>query len=142
MHSIRKSVLVPYSAERMFELVDRVEDYPRFLPWCAGVTVHERSDTLLDVSLHIEFLKIKSHFRTRDTRSPLALEMQFVEGPFRALKGAWRFTPLMDDACKVEFELDYEFASRAIEAVIGSVFGRITQTFVDAFIAEADRRYG
>jgi len=141
MHSIRKSVLVPYSADRMFELVDRVEDYPRFLPWCGGVTVHERSETVLDVTLHIEFLKIKSHFRTRDIRKPLALEMQFVEGPFRALKGAWRFTALMDDACKIEFELDYEFANRAIEAVVGPVFGRISQTFVDAFIAEAHRRY-
>lgn len=141
MHSIRKSVLVPHSAHRMFELVDRVEDYPRFLPWCGGVDIHERSETVLDVTVHIEFLKIKSHFRTRDTRSPLALDLQFVEGPFKNLNGAWRFIPLLDDACKVEFELEYEFANRALEAVIGPVFERITQTFVDAFVAEADRRH-
>jgi ribosome-associated toxin RatA of RatAB toxin-antitoxin module len=141
MHSIRKSVLVPYSAERMFELVDRVEDYPRFLPWCGGISVHERSETVLDVTIHIEFLKIKSHFRTRDTRKTLALDMQLVDGPFRSLTGSWRFIPLMDDACKIEFDLDYDFSNRAIEAVVGPVFGRITQTFVDAFITEADRRY-
>ncbi len=142
MHCIRKSVLAHYSAEQMYDLVDRVEDYPRFLPWCGGVDVHERSETLLDATLHIHFLGIRSHFRTRDLRGPGRLDMQLVDGPFKRLEGYWHFIPLMEDACKVEFVLEYEFSSRTLEALIGPVFDKITRSFVDAFINEAERRHG
>lgn len=143
MHCIRKSMLAPYSAEQMFNLVDRVEDYPRFLPWCGGVEVHERSETVLDATLHIRFLKVQAHFRTRDNRFPHErIEMRLVDGPFKHMDGLWRFIPLSEDACKVEFELDYAFASRTLEALIGPVFDRITSAFVDAFIEEAERRHG
>ncbi len=143
MHCIRKSMLAPYSAEQMFNLVDRVEDYPCFLPWCGGVEIHERSDTVLDATLHIRFLKVKAHFRTRDLRfQNERIEMQLVDRPFKYLHGVWRFTPLTEDACKVEFELDYAFASRTLETLIGPVFDRITGAFADAFIEEAERRHG
>ncbi len=142
MHCIRKSVLAPYSAQQMYDLVDRVEDYPRFLPWCGGVDVHERSETVLDVTVHIHFLGIRSHFRTRDVRGPGHLEMKLVDGPFRRLEGWWRFIPLVEDACKVEFMLEYEFASRTLETLIGPVFDKITRSFVDAFVNEAERRHG
>ena len=142
MQCLRKSVLVGHSAQEMFDLVDRVEDYPHFLPWCGGVEVHERSAEILDVTIKIEFLKVSSYFRTRDTKSENEIVMHFVDGPFKALTGIWRFTPLMEDACKIEFELDYEFSSRTLDAIIGPVFGKITSTFVDAFVKEADRKYG
>ncbi|WP_255987691.1 type II toxin-antitoxin system RatA family toxin [Chitinolyticbacter albus] len=142
MQRIRKSVLVTHSAEHLFQLVDRVEDYPKFLPWCGGVEVHERSATLLDATLRIEFLRVKSFFRTRDIKSENRIDMEFIDGPFKALKGLWQFTPLMEDACRIEFELDYEFSSRTLETVIGPVFSKIASTFVDAFIARADQLYG
>lgn len=142
MQCLRKSVLVSHSAQEMFDLVDRVEDYPRFLPWCGGVEVHERSPELLDVTIKIEFLKVSTFFRTRDIKSENEIVMHFVDGPFKALKGVWRFTPLMADACKIEFELDYEFSSRTLDVIIGPVFGKITSTFVDAFVKEADRKFG
>lgn len=142
MHCIRKSMLAPYSAQQMYDLVDRVEDYPRFLPWCGGVDVHERNDSLLDATLHIHFLGIRSHFRTHDLRGADRLDMKLVDGPFKRLEGYWQFTPLMEDACKVEFVLEYEFASRTLETLIGPVFDKITGTFVDAFIAEAEHRHG
>ena len=135
-------MLAPFPADQMYELVDRVEDYPRFLPWCGGVDVHERTENLLDATLHIHFLGIRSHFRTRDLRSADRLDMQLIDGPFKRLEGYWRFIPLMEDACKVEFVLEYEFASRTLEALIGPVFDKITRTFVDAFITEAERRHG
>ncbi|QZA79892.1 type II toxin-antitoxin system RatA family toxin [Deefgea piscis] len=142
MQCLRKSVLVSHSAQEMFDLVDRVEDYPRFLPWCGGVEVHERSAEILDVTIKIEFLKVSTFFRTRDTKTENEIVMHFVDGPFKALTGVWRFIPLMEDACKIEFSLDYEFSNRALDAVIGPVFGKITSTFVDAFVKEADRKYG
>lgn len=143
MHCIRKSMLAPYSAEQMFNLVDQVEDYSSFLPWCGGVDVHERNKDILDATLHVRFLKVQTHFRTRDNRFPFErIEMQLVDGPFKHLRGLWRFTPLTEDACKVEFELDYAFSSRAFETLIGPVFDRIAGAFADAFIAEAERRHG
>lgn len=135
-------MLAPYSAKQMYDLVDRVEDYPRFMPWCGGVDVHERSEVTLDVTLHIHFLGIRSHFRTRNQRSDTRQDMQLVDGPFRQLGGYWQFTPLADDACKVEFVLEYAFSSPMLEKMIGPAFDKIISSFVDAFMAEAERRYG
>ncbi|SMC22126.1 Ribosome association toxin PasT (RatA) of the RatAB toxin-antitoxin module [Andreprevotia lacus DSM 23236] len=142
MQSIRKTVLVTHSAELMKALVDRVEDYPKFLPWCGGVEIHERGDDTLEATVRIDFLRVKSHFRTRNRTQGNEIDMQLVDGPFQHFEGIWRFTPLMEDACKIEFELDYQFQSRTFETLIGPVFGKITGTFVDCFIKEADRRHG
>ncbi|WP_456298711.1 type II toxin-antitoxin system RatA family toxin [Chitiniphilus purpureus] len=126
----------------MYNLVERVEDYPKFLPWCGGVEIHARDAVSLDATIRVEFLKAKTFFRTRDLLSENRIEMQFIDGPFKTLHGQWLFSPLLEDACKIEFSLDYEFSSRTLEAVIGPVFGRIAATFVDAFIARADTLYG
>ncbi|XZG71289.1 type II toxin-antitoxin system RatA family toxin [Chitinibacteraceae bacterium HSL-7] len=142
MQQVRKSLLVPHSAGQMQALVDRVEDYPKFLPWCGGVDVHERTGNVLDATVRIKFLTVTSHFRTRNVTDGNAITMEFVDGPFKHLEGIWRITPLMEDACRVEFELDYAFSSRTLETVIGPVFGKIAATFVDAFVARADQLYG
>ena len=142
MHCIRKSMLSHYSAKQMYDLVDDVENYPRFMPWCGGVEVHERNETSLDVTLHIHFLGVRSFFRTRNRREANRQVMQLADGPFQHLKGHWQFTPLAEDACKVEFMLEYAFASTMLEKIIGPAFDRIIGSFVDAFIAEAERRYG
>ncbi len=126
----------------MFNLVDRVEDYPQFLPWCGGVEVHERTEDVLDATIRVEFMLVKTFFRTRDIKTPNQIDMQFVDGPFRTFRGNWKFTPLEVDACRIEFELNYEFSNRALEAVIGPVFNKIATTFVDAFVQRADKLYG
>ncbi|MBV8465049.1 MAG: type II toxin-antitoxin system RatA family toxin [Burkholderiales bacterium] len=126
----------------MFELVDRVEDYPRFLPWCGDTEVHLRDADWTIASVGIDYLGLKSGFTTENRKQDGVITMELKDGPFRNLNGAWRFTALADDACKVEFELDYEFSSKALEAVIGPVFSKIASTFVDAFVREADRRHG
>jgi ribosome-associated toxin RatA of RatAB toxin-antitoxin module len=139
MPQIRKSVLVLHAAERMFDLVDRVEDYPRFLPWCGYGEVHQRDDEWTVATIGIDYLGVKSSFTTANRKVGGEITMTLKDGPFRNLKGAWRFVPLDTDACKVEFELDYEFSSRTLEGLVGPVFERITKTFVDAFVREADR---
>ena len=142
MPQVRKSVLVTHPASLMFELVDRVEDYPRFLPWCGDTEVHLRDADWTIASVGIDYLGLKSGFTTENRKQDGLIIMELKDGPFRNLNGAWRFTALADDACKVEFELDYEFSSKALEAVIGPVFSKIASTFVDAFVREADRRHG
>lgn len=142
MPQIRKSVLVPFSAKQMFDLVENIEEYPRFLPWCSMSEVHSRSDDRTVATLGIDYLGVRSSFTTDNRKHQDGIALQLKNGPFRNLGGGWRFTALSDDACKVEFELDYEFSSRALEGLVGPVFGKIASTFVDAFVKQANKIYG
>ncbi len=143
MAEVRNTVLIERSAEQMFRLVDGVEHYPQFLPWCGGAEVIERSDTLTRARIDIKYHGVKAHFATANTKEfPRSMTIRLVEGPFRMLDGNWAFTPLGEGACKVEFNLHYEFSSRLIEKVVGPVFNHIANTFVDAFVRQADRVYG
>jgi ribosome-associated toxin RatA of RatAB toxin-antitoxin module len=143
MAVVHKSVLLGYSAEQMFALVDRVEDYPKFLPWCGGVDVKQRDENKLIATLSINYHGIKHSFTTENINSPPTLmKMRLLEGPFKHLDGTWAFKPLRDDACKIDFDLHYEFASRILEQVIGPVFHMIASSFVDSFCKRAEAVYG
>lgn len=143
MAVVQKNVLISYSAEQMFALVEKVEDYPLFLPWCGGVNVLERSDEQLKATLSINYHGIKQSFTTQNVNSPPnKMEMRLVDGPFKQLHGQWTFTALRSNACKIEFDLRYEFSSKLLEHLIGPVFGKITNSFVDAFCARAEVVYG
>jgi ribosome-associated toxin RatA of RatAB toxin-antitoxin module len=143
MAAVHKSVIVGYSAEQMFALVDRVEDYPRFLPWCGGVEVREREANRLVATIAIHYHGIKQTFTTENTNvRPASMQMRLLEGPFRHLQGAWVFKSLREDACKVEFDLQYEFSSRILEKIIGPVFSVIANSFVDSFCKRAEVVYG
>ena len=143
MAVVHKSVLLHYSAAQMFALVDRVEDYPSFLPWCGGVDVRERSAERLLAAIQINYHGVKQSFTTENSNvPPTQMTMKLVEGPFRHLDGTWKFTPLRDDACKIEFDLHYEFSSKILEKLIGPVFSKIADSFVDSFCQRAETVYG
>ena len=143
MAVVEKSVLIERSAAQMFELVDRVEDYPRFLPWCGGTELIERSDALTAARIHINYHGIKAHFATANAKeAPRHMSIRLTEGPFRHMDGGWKFTPLGETACKVEFRLHYEFSSKLLEKALGPVFHRITDTFVDSFVKRANQIHG
>lgn len=143
MAAIHKTVLINYSAEQMFQLVDRVEDYPEFLPWCGGVDIEERHDDKLKAKLKINYHGIKQSFTTENTKlPPSSMIMHLVEGPFKHFQARWNFKPLRDDACKIEFDMQYEFSSRLLESVIGPVFSFIANSFVDSFCKRAQQIYG
>lgn len=138
MAVIEKSVLIECSAEQMFALVDGVEDYPKFLPWCGGSEVIERTPEKTVARVHINYHGVKSHFSTENFKEyPTAMGMKLLDGPFRKLDGSWRFKPLAEQACKVEFHLHYEFSSKLLEKVIGPVFNHIASTFVESFVKRA-----
>ncbi len=142
MARVEKSVLVPHPPERMFDLVDRVEDYPSFLPWCGGTEVKWRDEATTVATIHIAYLGIRHSFTTENTKSrPGEMRISLQEGPFSELEGDWLFVPLGDDACKVIFRLQYTFSSRALETVLAPVFNHITSTFVDAFVRRADEAH-
>jgi ribosome-associated toxin RatA of RatAB toxin-antitoxin module len=142
MALVEKTVLVARSAEQMFNLVDRVEDYPRFLPWCGGASVTELDETRVHATVHIDYLHLKQSFTTENVRTPpYQIDMTLQHGPFRHLDGSWRFIPLSDSACKIEFSLHYDFSSKLLEKIVGPVFHYIANSFVDAFIHEAEKAY-
>ena len=142
MNKVEKTVLVMHSAEQMYALVDAVEDYPKFLPWCGGVDLLERSGTSISATLHINYHGIKQNFTTQNMKTfPHRMEIKLKNGPFKHLEGEWRFTPLRADACKIEFNLNYEFANYFLEKMIAPVFSHIANTFVDGFVARADKIY-
>jgi ribosome-associated toxin RatA of RatAB toxin-antitoxin module len=140
---VTKSVLVGYSAEQMFALVDAVEAYPQFLPWCSGTDIAYRDETRMRATLHVNYHGAKQSFTTENTKEPpRRLTVKLVEGPFRILDGEWRFLALNEHACKVDFRLHYEFASKLLERLVGPVFGYIANTMLDAFVKRADKLYG
>ena len=139
MARVEKSVLVAHPPERMFELVDRVEDYPEFLPWCGGTELKLRDAHRTVATIHIAYLGIRQSFTTENIKThPRAMRIRLLDGPFSELEGDWSFLPLGDDACKVEFRLYYVFSSRVLETILAPVFSHITNTFVDAFVRRAD----
>ena len=142
MATVEKTVLVAHSVEQMFRLVDRVEDYPIFLPWCGGASVADVDGSKVHATVHINYLHIKQSFTTENVRMPPnQIDMTLQDGPFRRLDGCWRFIPLNDSACKIEFRLHYEFSHKVLEKVFGPVFHYIANSFVDAFIHRADKIY-
>ncbi|HZV54122.1 MAG TPA: type II toxin-antitoxin system RatA family toxin [Rhodocyclaceae bacterium] len=143
MAVVEKSVLIERTAAQMFELVDRVEDYPQFLPWCGGTELIERTDTRTAARLHISYHGLKTHFATENAKeAPCWMNIELREGPFRRMDGGWKFTPLGDTACKVEFRLHYEFSNKILERALGPVFHHIANTFVESFVKRAQQIYG
>ena len=142
MNKVRKTVLVSHSAAEMFLLVDDVENYPSFLPWCDGTDLLTRTDITTEATVHINFKGVKQRFTTSNAKNfPNHMVITLIDGPFKKLHGQWHFVELNDNACKIEFELDYEFSSQILEKIIAPVFNHIAKTFVDGFVQQADKIY-
>ncbi|MER1967186.1 type II toxin-antitoxin system RatA family toxin [Castellaniella sp. GW247-6E4] len=143
MHTVQRSVLVPYRPEQMFDLVADVARYPEFMPWCAGAEVQWRNDEGMQATLRISFAGIRQSFTTRNEHEfPDRIVFHLVDGPFSNLTGHWAFRALGGEGCKVLYTMEYAFASRALEAVIGPVFNRIATSFIDSFTQRARVVYG
>lgn len=143
MVMVDRSSLVGYSAEQMYALVEDIESYPQFLPWCSDAVVSVREGPRTVATMHINFCGIREQFTTDNVNEPdRMIAMELVSGPFRHLQGHWRFTPLAEDACKIEFRLEYEISSRLLQRVIGPVFQHIANSFMDAFVRRAEQMHG
>jgi len=139
MANVRKSVLVPFDSATMFHLVDGVEDYPLFLPWCGGSEVLLRDDSATQARIDIDFRGVRQSFTTLNRKEGLEwMRIELVEGPFKALSGHWHFSPLGEDACRVELALEYAFAGVMFEKLIGPVFDYIADSLIERFVARAE----
>lgn len=148
MKQVKKSVLLWYTPQEMYELVTAVERYPEFLPWCNRVEVLEREGGSVTARLHLSYAGVRQSFTTRNrNEAGKSVHMELVDGPFSKLDGLWQFLPLNkpgsdSTACKIAFDLNYAFTSGALEAVVSPVFDRIANTFVDSFVQRAESLYG
>lgn len=138
---VARSVLVPYRADQMFDVVNDVASYPSFVPGCMDATVLESTSETMRATLMMKRAGV-SLTLTTDNRlnRPSSIELGLVDGPFRHLSGQWRFEPLGDDGCRVALNLDFA-ASRLTALVIESMFGRMADDMVDAFIERAEHLY-
>jgi ribosome-associated toxin RatA of RatAB toxin-antitoxin module len=138
MKRIARSAIVEHSAEQMFSLVDDVESYPRFLPWCRAAKVDERTPGSVLATLSVGMRGLKQTFSTRnELHPPEAMDMRLLKGPFRHFAAAWRFKPLSAQACSVEFSLEYEMAG-PLARMLEPLFDHIADTMVDAFTRRAN----
>ena len=150
MKQVKKSVLLWYTPQEMYELVTQVDRYAEFLPWCNEVEVLQRDGDTVTARLHLAYAGVRHAFTTRNRNQPCqSVRMELVDGPFSRLDGLWQFLPLNKPgtdgeptACKIAFELNYAFSSGALEAVVSPVFDRIANTFVDSFVQRAESLYG
>lgn len=143
MTDIHKSALVVYSSEQMYDLVNDIESYADFLPWCRSSRVLSEEDNVIEASLEIAHGALHKSFTTRNTLVPKQrIQMNLVEGPFKHLEGVWRFDPLGEQGCKVSLDLSFEFSSRLMGMTLGPVFSAIANSLVDAFTQQAVKKYG
>jgi ribosome-associated toxin RatA of RatAB toxin-antitoxin module len=137
MKRIARSAIVEHTAEQMFALVDDIESYPRFLPWCRAAKVDERTAEWVQATLSVGMRGLNQTFSTRnELRPPEAMDMRLLKGPFRHFAAAWRFRALSAQACSVEFSLEYEMAG-PLARMLAPLFDHIADTMVDAFTRRA-----
>ncbi len=143
MFEVNKSLLIAYSAEQMFTLVNDVASYPEFLPWCVKTQIDQCNADQTVATLFIGYHGIEVSFSTaNETIFPTKIILCHKSGPFQHLEGVWDFLPLAETACKVRFHIRFSFSNFLVEAALKKIFSHITETIVDAFMKRAEVVYG
>ena len=136
---LKRSVLVPYSVESMFDLIEQAESYPQFLPWCVGAKILERSDDWVAARLEFCYLQFHFGFQTRNAKHrPEWLKVRLVEGPFRRLEGDWSLVALGNLGCKINFDLVYEISDGLLDTLARPAVDFVSRTMMDAFVKRAE----
>ena len=140
---VQKSALVKFSAQQMFDLVDDIESYPQFLPWCSGSRVLRRDADIVEGEIQISKAGFHKSFATRNRLDHGGkIHLSLLEGPFSSLEGVWNFMPLREDACKISLDLEFEIAGKLAGLAFGPVFNQICNTMVSSFTQRAKAIYG
>ncbi|HEX6691122.1 MAG TPA: type II toxin-antitoxin system RatA family toxin [Burkholderiales bacterium] len=143
MKRVTRSAILEHSAGDVYRLVEDIEAYPQFLPWCLAARVHGRSAGATRATLTVGMPGLRQSFTTQNENHPgESIDMKLVEGPFKTFTAGWRFTPLSPRACRIDFTLRYEFSSRALARLLEPLFDSIANSMVDAFTRRAAEVYG
>jgi len=140
---------MPYSAVEMYALIADMAAYPEFLPWCSGARIRSRKpqpdgSEIVESEMVISFKVFRERFGSRVTLRPAEnqIDVAYLDGPFRYLNNHWRFKPVGDAVCEVDFFVDFEFRSKMLQAIIGVVFHEAMRRIVRAFEERAEQLYG
>jgi ribosome-associated toxin RatA of RatAB toxin-antitoxin module len=143
MTVVQKSALVKFSAQQMFDLVNDIEAYPEFLPWCSGSRIIKREDDIVEAELVISKGGFKKSFSTRNKiDNGRRMTVSLLNGPFSHLDGTWEFIPLREDASKISLDMEFELSGKLASLAFGAVFNQICNTMVSSFTARAKQVYG
>lgn len=148
MHEFKTKHPVAHSADDMYALVAKVEDYPQFLPLCEALQVTGREAVdgkeVLNATMTVGYKLIRESFSTRVTLDPHArsIFVEYLDGPFEHLENRWRFAPILAGGSEIDFYIAYRFRSRVFERLVGALFDKAVQKYTDAFEARADQVYG
>lgn len=136
---IKRSVLVPYPREEMFDLIEQAEHYPQFLPWCTAANILERNDDWVAARIDFRYLQVRFGFQTRNPKSrPEWLKVRMVEGPFRRFEADWLLSPLGSQGCRIQFALAYEVSDGLLDRVAAHAADLVARSMVDAFVKRAE----
>lgn len=142
MPSVTRNAIVPYSATQMYELVNAVDEYPEFVPWCSASTSDQISQEQKTATLFFSRGALKTSFTTKNNLTPYErVDMELVDGPFRHLHGVWKFTDIDDCGCRVELQLDFELSNRVLKLALEAFFNQISDRLVNAFVKRAENVY-
>ena len=143
MASVHKHAIVPYSAPEMYALVNDIEAYPQFLPWCRSTKILSRKPDEIRATIQIQKGPLQKAFTTSNRlHQDKMIDIRLVDGPFKRLDGYWRFDTLSEKACRVSLDMNFEFASGLMSMAVGPVFHQIANSLVDAFCQRAVTVYG
>lgn len=143
MAKISRSALVMFSCKQMYDLVNDVENYPKFIPNCADAKCISHTETQMEGALQISKAGISKWFSTTNQLTEnKQIVLQLRDGPFKKLEGIWTFTELDEQACKVELNIEFEFSSKMIEMAFGGIFNHVVTNMVSAFTQRAKSVYG
>ncbi len=143
MSIIHRSATVPYTASEMFALVDAIEDYPKFLPWCLSCEIHSRTPIEVNATVELAMGGLHRKFTTCNrTHKDKMIEIRLVNGPFRHLEGFWRFDGIGEKQSQVTFDLEFEMSNKLVSLAFDPIFHQIANSLVHAFIQRAEQVYG
>lgn len=141
MKTIKKSQIVPFSAKQMYQLVDNINQYHAFLPWCVKSEEHERNNESVTATLTISAQGMEKSFTTRNTLTPFSrIDLSLVDGPFSRLDGYWQFSD-MEEGCKIDFELNFDIANKMLAMFIGPLFEKVASSMLEAFCQQAEQSF-
>ncbi len=139
---LNRQALVPYSAALMYEIVNSVDLYYEFLPWCSESTIVESTDNSMIASVFMKKGPLNQSFTTKNTMLiNQTIDLTLVDGPFKKLIGQWSFIDISDQGSKISLYLNYEFSNSIIAVVVGPIFNQIANTLVDSFCKRAEDLY-
>ncbi|MDX1519135.1 MAG: type II toxin-antitoxin system RatA family toxin [Gammaproteobacteria bacterium] len=140
--TIRKTATLPYTSGQMYTLVNDIESYPEFLPWCSEAQVHERYDDRLKASLTLKAGKLEHTLMTENSmEEDRLIQVRLIEGPFKHLTGSWHFRDQDDSRCHITLEMQFEFKNRILKMALNKTFNKIVNSLVDAFSQRARELY-